>query len=200
MDVQEQSEEASPAPEAAARPRRRVWAILAHAAAVALFVAHFCFLVSHFVTAISSPDANGYMAQANLLSATGRSYYDLESPLQYVGIHWLRAEEGAGAEAAEWVNKTLAEPGEKEAYARMQQLGMKVVEPTNAQSWSVAMEPLWKETTARFAGSDVLLNWKDVTASDLRHYSIYRRTESGVTPVPANFLDSANDTIRASPA
>jgi tripartite ATP-independent transporter DctP family solute receptor len=63
----------------------------------------------------------------------------------------------AGREASEWVNKTIAEPGEKEAYAKMQQLGMKVIEPANAQAWSSAMEPLWKETTGRYPGSDVLL-------------------------------------------
>jgi tripartite ATP-independent transporter DctP family solute receptor len=65
--------------------------------------------------------------------------------------------EAAGVEAATWSNKTISQPGEEEAYTKMQKLGMKIVEPTNAQAWVAAMEPLWKETTSRFPGSDALL-------------------------------------------
>jgi tripartite ATP-independent transporter DctP family solute receptor len=63
----------------------------------------------------------------------------------------------AGREAADWTNRTISQPGEEEAYGRMRQLGMRVVDPTNAQAWSTAMQPLWEETTRRFSGADALL-------------------------------------------
>jgi hypothetical protein len=34
-----------------------------------------------------------------------------------------------------------------------------------------------------------------VHVGDLRHYSVYRQTSSGVTPIPVNFLASATDTV-----
>ena len=49
--------------------------------------------------------------------------------------------------------------------------------------------------TAHRVGSDVHLNWNRAVAPDLRDYSIYRATLSGVTPVPINFLESAEDTL-----
>lgn len=63
----------------------------------------------------------------------------------------------AGKEAADWSNRTISQPGEEEAYKRMTALGMTVVEPASAEAWSKAMQPLWAETTTRYAGSDRLL-------------------------------------------
>ncbi len=63
----------------------------------------------------------------------------------------------AGREATEWTNKSVSQPGEEEAYKRMASLGMRVVEPTNADAWSKPMQPLWQEFTAKIPGSDKLL-------------------------------------------
>ena len=47
----------------------------------------------------------------------------------------------AGKETAEWTNKTLAQPGEAQAYKRMVDLGMQVVDPPNPEGWSKPMQP-----------------------------------------------------------
>ncbi len=49
--------------------------------------------------------------------------------------------------------------------------------------------------TAQRVGSDVHLTWRASVAPDLRDYSVYRQSSSGVTPVPGNFLSSASDTV-----
>jgi hypothetical protein len=49
--------------------------------------------------------------------------------------------------------------------------------------------------TAQRIGNYVYLTWNRVRVPDLRDYSVYRKTSSGVTPVPLNFLSSANDTV-----
>jgi hypothetical protein len=48
---------------------------------------------------------------------------------------------------------------------------------------------------AQRVGSDVSLKWNRVRVPDLRDYSVYRKTSTGVTPVPINFLSSAEDTV-----
>jgi len=48
---------------------------------------------------------------------------------------------------------------------------------------------------AQRVGADVSLRWNRAVAPDLRDYSVYRATASGVTPVPVNFLASADDTV-----
>lgn len=63
---------------------------LALALLLALF--HFSFLMHYFEPAISTPDANGYFAQARHLVDTGHSYLAKESPLQFVEGHWIEAE------------------------------------------------------------------------------------------------------------
>ena len=55
---------------------------------------HFLFLACFFEPAISTPDANGYMAQARLIAQEGRSDIAVESPAQYVGDHWMPAGSG----------------------------------------------------------------------------------------------------------
>ena len=54
-----------------------------------LLIAHFLFLMLFFEPAISTPDANGYMAQARLIANQRRTYIAVESPIQFVGSHWM---------------------------------------------------------------------------------------------------------------
>jgi len=49
--------------------------------------------------------------------------------------------------------------------------------------------------TAQRSGSNVNLRWNRVHVSDLHRYSVYRKTSSGVTPVPVNFLSDTVDTV-----
>ncbi len=49
--------------------------------------------------------------------------------------------------------------------------------------------------TAQRIGSDVRLRWKRVRVFDLRDYSVYRATSSGVTPIQINLFASATDTV-----
>jgi len=53
--------------------------------------------------------------------------------------------------------------------------------------------------TAQRAGANVTLRWNGVHVSDLRDYSIYRASASGVTPVPLNFIASSDDTVAVDP-
>ncbi|HKW15632.1 MAG TPA: T9SS type A sorting domain-containing protein, partial [Candidatus Krumholzibacteria bacterium] len=49
--------------------------------------------------------------------------------------------------------------------------------------------------TAQRIGDWVHLKWNRVRVPDLKNYSVYRSTSSDVTPIPANFLATANDTV-----
>jgi FlgD Ig-like domain len=49
--------------------------------------------------------------------------------------------------------------------------------------------------TALRVGPNVQLRWNRVRVPDLSDYSVYRKTSAGVTPVPLNFLASADDTL-----
>jgi hypothetical protein len=49
--------------------------------------------------------------------------------------------------------------------------------------------------TAQRAGNYVYLKWNRVRVPDLHNYSVYRKTSSGVTPIPINFLADATDTM-----
>ncbi|HET6463840.1 MAG TPA: T9SS type A sorting domain-containing protein [Candidatus Krumholzibacteria bacterium] len=49
--------------------------------------------------------------------------------------------------------------------------------------------------TAQRVASDVHLKWNRVHVSDLKNYSVYRKTSTGVTPIPANFLATNTDTV-----
>ena len=57
--------------------------------ALLLILFHFVFLIIHFEPAISTPDANGYFAQAKLIANQGKTCLEPESILQYIGPHWL---------------------------------------------------------------------------------------------------------------
>ena len=69
--------------------------IAEHFGAIWLLVAvHSLFLLLFFSPAISTPDANGYMAQARLIAYEGTTEIVVESPAQYVGDHWMSVAEG----------------------------------------------------------------------------------------------------------
>ena len=63
----------------------------------------------------------------------------------------------AAHDAMNWVNDSLARPGEEEAYKKMASLGMRVVEPNQPDAWAKSMQPLWLETTSKIPNSDQLL-------------------------------------------
>lgn len=73
-------------------PRRRPR--VAWVSALALTLLHFLWITSHLEPAIMSPDANGYVVQARLLADEGRASFSPDSPVQYVGRHWLETETG----------------------------------------------------------------------------------------------------------
>ena len=54
-----------------------------------LLIAHFAWIMTHFQPAYASLDAHGYFYQARLIADTGKTYFETESPVQAVGIHWL---------------------------------------------------------------------------------------------------------------
>ncbi|MGD2111346.1 MAG: hypothetical protein PVI86_18365, partial [Phycisphaerae bacterium] len=60
--------------------------------AMLLVVAHFVLVMAFFEPAISTPDANGYFAQARLIATKQQTWFETESPLQYVPPHWLTAD------------------------------------------------------------------------------------------------------------
>ena len=49
--------------------------------------------------------------------------------------------------------------------------------------------------TAQRIGNYVYLKWKGVHVKDLDKYTVYRKTTTGVTPIPANFLADNPDTL-----
>ncbi|HKW13250.1 MAG TPA: T9SS type A sorting domain-containing protein, partial [Candidatus Krumholzibacteria bacterium] len=49
--------------------------------------------------------------------------------------------------------------------------------------------------TAQRIGSYVYLKWNGVHLPDLKKYTVYRKTSTGVTAVPGNFLSDATDTL-----
>lgn len=63
-------------------------------AILTLMLVHLLLLWVFFEPAISTPDANGYMAQARLIAENGRSDIVVENPAQYVGDHWMKVTDG----------------------------------------------------------------------------------------------------------
>lgn len=61
---------------------------------IVLALAHFAWVGAHVAPAIMSPDANGYVVQARLIADAGRTSFSPESPVQYVGMHWLETTAG----------------------------------------------------------------------------------------------------------
>lgn len=57
--------------------------------AISIALAHFVWVMAYFEPAISTPDANGYFAQARHLVEHGQTWFETKSPVQYVGMHWL---------------------------------------------------------------------------------------------------------------
>jgi hypothetical protein len=49
--------------------------------------------------------------------------------------------------------------------------------------------------TAQRVGRDVHLHWNRSHAPDVRDYSVFRASATGVTPVPVNFLSTSDDTL-----
>ena len=58
-----------------------------------LLAGHFVWIKGHVVNAIASPDADGYYAQAQYIANHNRVTFRAESPVQYVGLHWLEIPE-----------------------------------------------------------------------------------------------------------
>ncbi len=70
---------------------RKNWAL---GIVLAACILHFIWLLAHLEPAYSSPDANGYFVQARLIAEKGRTWFKPQSPLQFIGIHWLEAPGG----------------------------------------------------------------------------------------------------------
>ncbi len=61
-------------------------------AAAGLTVAHLLFQLFFYFPVSFGPDANGYLIQARLLVDEGQTWFERESPLQFVSPHWLEIE------------------------------------------------------------------------------------------------------------
>lgn len=68
-----------------------------------------------------------------------------------------KAVEEAGFEAGMWINNTVLRPGADTAYGKLEELGVKVVAPSNPDEWARAMRPLWEELKEKNPGSDKAL-------------------------------------------
>jgi len=76
-------------PQTSRRNRRISGAFLAF-----ILAAHFLFLLSRAPRAIVSVDGNGYWAQGSLLAVTGRTWFERQSPVQFVEVRWVPTESG----------------------------------------------------------------------------------------------------------
>lgn len=61
---------------------------------IVLALAHPVWVGAHLAPAIMSPDFNGYVVQARLIAEAGRTSFSTESPVHYVGMHWLETTDG----------------------------------------------------------------------------------------------------------
>ncbi len=61
---------------------------------VLLLIGYSVFLSYYYEPAINHPDSNGYWAQGTLIAKTGHTTFKAESPVQYIGMHWLFTESG----------------------------------------------------------------------------------------------------------
>ncbi|HHI68795.1 MAG TPA: hypothetical protein ENJ97_05665, partial [Planctomycetes bacterium] len=69
--------------------RKKLEKVLPFFLLVLLLAGHLAWVLSYFEPACSSPDANGYFLQGRLMAEEGRTWFEPQSPVQYVGIHWL---------------------------------------------------------------------------------------------------------------
>jgi len=74
--------------------RRLLLVLACHVLMLALAAGHFAVLMQWFEPAIHQPDANGYFAQATHIARDGRTWFEPESPLQYINMHWMKTEDG----------------------------------------------------------------------------------------------------------
>lgn len=63
-------------------------------AAVALVAAHFAAMLAVFEPVSSGMDSNAYYKQAVLIAGHGRTWFERESPMQFVGPHWVEFGDG----------------------------------------------------------------------------------------------------------
>ncbi|OGV42017.1 MAG: hypothetical protein A2X48_19110 [Lentisphaerae bacterium GWF2_49_21] len=61
---------------------------------IILLAGYTVFLWYYYSPAISHPDSNGYWAQGTLIAQTGQATFRPESPVQYIGMHWLVTDDG----------------------------------------------------------------------------------------------------------
>ncbi|HHI80308.1 MAG TPA: hypothetical protein ENK02_10025 [Planctomycetes bacterium] len=62
--------------------------------AILLSTLHFLWLKQVSPPVFSSPDAGGYYPQAALMAETGQDWFRPETPLRYLGLHWLETPDG----------------------------------------------------------------------------------------------------------
>ncbi len=79
----------APLPEPVRNTERWVWVLL-----TLVLAGQLAFVLRYDQPAITSPDANGYYAQGALLAQTGQTWFQQESDVQFVGMHWLVTEDG----------------------------------------------------------------------------------------------------------
>ncbi len=62
--------------------------------AILLALSHFLYLKQVSPPVFSSPDAGGYYPQAALIAETGQDWFRPETPLRFLGLHWLETPDG----------------------------------------------------------------------------------------------------------
>ena len=70
--------------------RSKIWL----AVSIAVSLLHFAWLTSYVVSGFVGPDADGYYGQAGMIVHEGRTTFEVESPAQYLGMHWLEKDDG----------------------------------------------------------------------------------------------------------
>ena len=74
--------------------RNSRWRRWPQVVALLVLVIYGGWLARSFHPAIATPDANGYWGQGRLLADTGQTWFKPETPLRFVGMHWLVLEDG----------------------------------------------------------------------------------------------------------
>lgn len=94
----------------------------------------------HFDEVVDSMVLTNHMFGSMSLNINQNSLARLSPELQEI----IRE---AGAEATEWANRTISEPGEEGAVQELEEKGVTVVTPDGLEEWAEAMRPLWAEVT-----------------------------------------------------